>query len=254
MASLDADARAALESVELPADQYYTTKYGTPMAYARVVELMGLHGVTSLEGKRVLDYGYGTIGHLRMMASMGAETVGIDVDRFLPALYSEAGDLGDVENPSGAPGRTSIVTGRWPASKPVIEEVGGGFDVFTSKNTLKRGYVHPSRDADPSTLIDLGVGDAGFLAALHDCLEPGGLVVIYNICPPQNPADKPYIPWADGQSPFTRAQWDAAGFDVLAFSVVDDEPTRALATALGWGANMDVETSLHGWYTITRRR
>lgn len=252
-AALDDAARDALEPVELPPERYYTTKYGTPIAYVRVVELMGRHGVTSLEGKRVADFGYGTIGHLRMMASLGADVVGIDVDPFLPALYDEPGDLGVVANPDGADGRTAIVTGRWPASPEILDEVGAGFDVFTSKNTLKRGYIHPAREADPRMLIDLGVDDATFLASLHACLNPGGLAILYNICPPQNPDDEPYIPWADGESPFTREQWEAAGFEVLELSVVDHGPTRELATALGWGDSMDVESGLFAWYTVARK-
>jgi hypothetical protein len=250
-AAMDADERAALEPVEFDAKRYYTTKYGTPIAYGRTLELLAEHGLASLAHKRVLDFGYGTVGHLRLMALCGADTVGVDVDPFLTALYSEPGDTGPLEGG----GSVQLVDGYWPTDEPTRAEVGAGFDVFTSKNTLKRGYIHPAREVDARYLVHLGVDDATYLSHLHGSLEPGALVILYNLCPPQNPDDQPYIPWADGRSPFERDEWEAGGFEVLAFDVVDDEPARDMARALGWDEQgMDPDTSLFAWYTIARRR
>jgi hypothetical protein len=250
-AAMDDDERAALEPVELDAQRFYTTKYGTPLAYGRALELLAEHGLDSLARKRVLDFGYGTVGHLRLMALCGADAVGVDVDPFLAALYSEPGDTGAVDGG----GSVRLVNGYWPTDESTRAEVGTGFDVFTSKNTLKRGYIHPAREVDPRYLVHLGVDDATYLAQLHGSLAPGALVILYNLCPPQNPDDQPYIPWADGRSPFERAEWEAGGFELLAFDVVDDGPARDMARALGWDQQgMDPETQLFAWYTIARRR
>ncbi|MFM7921041.1 MAG: hypothetical protein ACKPJJ_12505, partial [Planctomycetaceae bacterium] len=84
----------------------------------------------------------------------------------------------------------------------------------------------------------------------------GGLFCIYNFCPPKSPDDKPYIPWADGESPFTQEQFAAAGFEVLEFDVVDDEPARELGHLLGWDSDggMNLKTDLFAWYTVVRRK
>jgi len=52
--------------------------------------------VTSVDGKRILDFGYGTVGHLRLLASLGADMVGVEVDPLLRALYSAPGDQGAI--------------------------------------------------------------------------------------------------------------------------------------------------------------
>src|SRR5690606_11718380 len=84
-AALPADEQAPLRSLPVDEERYYSTKYGSPLAYARALDVAAAAdpALTSLAGKRVLDYGYGTIGHLRLMASLGAHAVGVDVDSFL---------------------------------------------------------------------------------------------------------------------------------------------------------------------------
>ena len=67
-------------------------------------------------------------------------------------------------------------------------------------------------------------------------LKPGGLFVIYNFCPPKAAMDKPYIPWAEGECPFTREELVNAGFEVLEYDVVDDKEARDLGHRLGWDA------------------
>jgi len=237
---------------ELAAESYYDTKYGTPVAYSRAIDLLGLTGLETLHGARVLDYGYGTIGHLRLLALGGATVVGVDVDSFLAALYSEPSDQGPVQTEQGPVGHVSLVDGRWPASDEAVQAVGEGFDVFLSKNTLKRGYIHPSREVDPRYLIDMGVDDEAYLSHLARILKPGGLALLYNLCPPEAGPDEPYIPWADGRSPFTVEQWEAAGFELLAFDVVDTEPLRDMGERLGWGSAEEMK-NLFAWYTLARR-
>ena len=253
--SLDTAARAALKPVAIDSARYYTTRYGSPLAYVRAVDLMAQHGVASWRGLRLLDFGYGTVGHLRLMALCGAQAMGVDVDTYLQALYAESTDTGAV----AGGGRVTLVHGRYPADAATRAAVGGPFDVVVSKNTLKRGYVAPVRSADPRQLIDLGVPHAEFLRTIFNALRPGGLLLIYNLAPAQAPADKPYIPAADGHSPFTPAQFEAAGFQVLAHDGNDDARARAMGHALGWdrtasGAiNPAFDDNLFALYTIVQR-
>jgi SAM-dependent methyltransferase len=236
--------RAAFTERTLGEDFYYLTKYGTPLAYARVVDLLcRLEGDdATLAGKRLLDFGYGGIGHLRLLSSAGSTVVGVEVDPLLRAFY----------RPSDQTPTLRLVHGSWPGDAATREAAGEGFDVIVSKNTLKRGYVRPSQKVDPRMLVDLGVTPPEFLAAVARALKPGGLFAIYNICPAQKP-DR-YIPWAEGQSPFTLEEFAAAGFAVLAFDVDDTAAVREMAFALGWEEQgMDLENDLFAWYTIVRK-
>lgn len=251
--ALPSEAHQDLERVELPPSRFYDTKYGSPLAYARALDLLGATGLESLDGRRVLDIGYGGIGSPRLLALLGAEAVGLDVDSFLAALYADPADQGPVPTVDGPVGRVRLVHGAWPGDPAVADAVGTGFSVILSKNTLKRGYIHPTREAPAEQLIDLGVDDARYLAALHDALVPGGLVLLYNLCPPEAAEDEPFIPWADGRSPFRREQWVAAGFELLAFDVEDDAAARQLFVDLGYGEAEELETSLEAWYTLARR-
>ncbi|MCB9645114.1 MAG: hypothetical protein H6730_00735 [Deltaproteobacteria bacterium] len=116
---------------------------------------------------------------------------------------------------------------------------------------LKRGYIHPEQEVDPNKLVHLGVEDAAFLQAVQEALRPGGLFLIYNICPPPNAPGKPYVPWADGRSPFSKAALEAAGFEVLAFDVDDNGPMRRMGKLLDWP---DVDRDFFAEYTLARKR
>jgi hypothetical protein len=182
-----------------------------------------------------------------MMAQSGAEVIGVDVAPLLERIY-------DGRYPTQSGGSVALAHGKFPKDEKVAERVGRDFDLVISKNTLKRGYIHPAREARPGTTIDLGVEDATFLKTLYDRMKPGALFVIYNLCPAKSPLDKPYIPWADGESPFSKEQFEAAGFEVLAFDVEDNAAARALGKALGWDKQMKLESELFSWYTIVRRK
>jgi SAM-dependent methyltransferase len=252
-AALDEAGKAKVRVVPVASDLYYNTKYGTPMAYARALDLAAKNGLDHLEHAKVLDYGYGGIGQLRLFAAMGAEAVGIDVDPFLANLYSTPEDVGSFGSKDGS---VRVINGSFPSDAKVTAEAGKDIDLFVSKNTLKRGYVHPERPADKSLLVDLGVTDEQFLTSVHDAIKPGGLFVIYNLCPAPAPLDKPYIPWADGRSPFTPEQYEHAGFTVLALDVTDDIKAREMAHILGWDTGkqpMNLEKDLFGTYTILKR-
>jgi len=106
---------------------------------------------------------------------------------------------------------------------------------------------------DPRRLVHLGVDDETFVKAMFAVLEPGGLAMIYNLHPPQAPEDQPYIPWADGRSPFTRELYETVGFEVLTFDVDDSAAARAMGKAFGWDAQMDLEKDLFATYTLLRK-
>lgn len=253
---LDAEAQKAY--VERPSSEtlHYYTRYGSPLAYSRVLEVLAEHGQGDLTGRRLMDFGYGTVGHLRLLAECGVDAVGVDVDSFLTALYSDPADQGVVKAPDGKRGSVTLVEGRWPSEKGVIDAVGGGYDIITSKNTLKNGYLHPEREVDKRMLLDLGVSDEDFVKRLYESLKPGGLVVIYNICPAPAPKDKPFIPWADGRCPFSKELWEKSGFKVLAYDVDDSAATRKMGHLLGWdeGPNsMDLKDDLFAHYTIVQK-
>jgi SAM-dependent methyltransferase len=245
------------ERRELDETFFYSTRYGTPVAFVRPLELLGQAGVTSVDGLKLLDFGFGTIGQLRALASAGAQVTGVEVDPLLQALYSQPGDTGTITRCAaageGRDGRLTLVFGRWPAEPAAVEQAGGDYDLVISKNTLKRGYIHPERPVDPRRLVQLGVDDEAFVRAVFALLKPGGFALIYNLCPAPAPDDQPYIPWADGRCPFARELCEQAGFEVAAFDVDDTPAARAMGAALGWGTDMDLEADLFGTYTLLRR-
>lgn len=246
---------AALTEQQVDERLYYYTGFGSPLVYARLIDILAANGVDALAGKRVLDFGYGSVGQIRLMASLGADAHGAEVSPLLNALYSGPGDqgralgLGDIKG-----GTVSLHHGRWPGETG--DTVGKDFDVITSKNTLKRGYLHPERETNKAWLIDLGVSDDAFLAAVHSALKPGGLFLIYNISPAQNPPDKPFLPHADGRCAFTREQLEAAGFTIIAYDQNDIDRLHPIFAALGYDNGQSREEALKNLfahYTLCRR-
>jgi SAM-dependent methyltransferase len=253
--------RAALKDTTIRArvlDErfYYNTRYGSPLAYLRPLEILAAAGFTDVTAKRIADYGYGTIGHLKVLAGMGADLTGIDVDPLLRALYSTPADTGVVRGRRGRAGRVAIVTGSFPGDAATAAAVGDSFDLFISKNTLKNGYIHPAEPVNPRMLVHLGVNDSDFVSKLYRMLKPGGRVLIYNLSPAPNQPGTPYKPWADGRCPFPEEMWRKAGFNVIAFDQEDSPAAREMGHALGWdqGENaMNLESDLFAQYTLVQK-
>jgi hypothetical protein len=236
-------------------EYYYFTRYGTPVAFVRPMEILGRAGVKSTDGLKLVDFGFGSIGQLRSLASMGADVTGIEVDPILELIYAkEPGKVKRCSN--GGPGRDGSINlafGQFPKDPVVVKKVGTGYDVFVSKNTLKRGYIHPEQEVDPRMLVHLDVDDETYVRAVYDALKPGGLFLIYNLCPaPAKPGEK-YIPWADGRSPFTPATFAKVGFKLLALDVDDTEAARAMGKVFGWGTDEQLATTVFGMYTLAQR-
>jgi SAM-dependent methyltransferase len=254
--SLSEVERRALKPVPVDESFYYTTKYGSPLAYARPLDLLGQAGLKDVSGRKILDFGYGTVGHLRLLATLGADVTGVDVDPLLRALYAAPEDQGVVKNTRGRDGRIRLIDGRFPADDAIRTTVGGNYDLILSKNTLKRGYVHPERPVEPRRLLNLGVDDAQFVKVLYEALKPGGRVLIYNICPAPSLPDQPYKNWADGRCPFAIDAWEAAGFRVIAFDTDDTETIRKVAAALGWDQGespIDLKTDVFAQFSLMER-
>ena len=279
-AALAADATLVFDEMPIDDDRYYDTKYGSPIAYARAFDLFGKTGMRGFDSLRILDIGYGTIGHLRMLATMRADVTGLDVDSFLTALYSEPGDTGVITNPEGEQGRITLVNGRLSEADVMkqvfaaggvgvgagggagggVKPADGGFDLVISKNTLKRGYIHPPENVqvDKRMLVDLGLRDDAFLGALFELLKPGGHLMIYNICPKQNDYEhgEQYVPWADGRSPFSKEQFEKAGFRVVILDRDDSEACVNMAKILGWDQGegaMNLKDDLFAHFTLVEK-
>ncbi len=245
-------------SVKIDVDEefYYNTNYGSPLAYVRALSVLGEAGVTLPKGSRLFDFGYGGVGHLRMLASLGVHTVGVDVDPLLVALYGDSKDQGLFPSGDGDSGSVTLLSGSFPSDPPIRAAVVGPFDVIVSKNVLKKGYIHPDRPADEKKLIHLGVSDAEFLKAIAERLRPGGFFLIYNICPALSKPDQPFVPWSDGRSPFPPEAFEAAGLRVRIFDRDDTEAIRVIGKTLGWDQGedaMDLKNDLSVLYTLVEK-
>jgi hypothetical protein len=247
--ALAKSARSRYRAVEQNEARYYSTNYGSPLAYARALDIANLHGVSSLNGMRVLDYGYGAIGAARLMSASGGDVVGIDVDSMLPALYHVPSDVGAIVGAGGRRGNLTLLHGTFPNDAAIKSRVGAGYDLVVSKNTLKKGYVTPTSG---KPMIETKLPAVEYLRGFADAMKPGALWVIYNVSGAQ-PRDG-YVPTADGRSPFTTEEFQEAGFKVLAFNQNDDAAVRQMGQLLGWDKQMgDLSRNLFALYTVVRK-
>lgn len=237
------DPKDAAYSARVADDEYVYARIADPLGYARPLDVLAAAGFEP-KGKKVLDFGYGNISQLLMLSKLGVEVHGVEIDSLIP-LATRA-----------VVGQVKLHHGFFASDAKLVKELGGGYDLFLSKNTLKRGYVHPAEPKDAKGQIDLGLDDARLLALVFGMLKPGGYFYIYNLAPAQG---QPYLPMADGRCPWSREQLQAAGFEVLAFDVDDAAKARQMGRLLEWdqgdesGLTGDLEKSLFATYTLVRR-
>ncbi len=248
LAALPEAERAGLRPFEVGPARFYATFYGSPLVYARLLDLAaGVWGEgATLDGKRVLDLGYGQLGQLRLWAQMGAAVTGVEMDPILTAMYADE----PVASGAGAAGSLRLLECAWPNDAACRDEVGGGYDLLVSRNLLKRGYVKPERPAPgfPEP-VGWGMDDRAVLGHLFDAMKPGGLVVVYSLGPKREPGK----PQSDIANPWPREAWEAAGFEVLAYDTDESAWARSMGRALGWDKQMDLENDLFGVYSMFRR-
>ncbi len=116
-------------------DEYVYARITDPLGYARAFEVLAAAGFEP-KGKKVLDFGYGNIGQLLMLAKLGVEVHGIEVDALIPLVTKPV------------IGKVKLHHGYFASDAKLVKDAGTGFDLFISKNTMKRGYVHPAEPKD----------------------------------------------------------------------------------------------------------
>ena len=225
---------------------YYYGPLGSPLFYMRLLDIVSENLRTNLQGRRLLEWNYSSIGPLKLLALQGVQAVGVSASSRLRALYSYPGDQGEFRmSDRDVNGRLTLVAGAFPADPGARAAVGGDYDVIIARNLLTRGYVHPSSagdaappDADaprPAALLNLGMSDEEFLRSLLAVLKPGGRLLVYNLCKGPPPADQPYDPHSDCRNPFPQSLWQGLGFRVRDYDRSDTPAARALAKALSAG-------------------
>jgi hypothetical protein len=251
--ALSIDEKTNFSEQSFDESAYYGTFYGTPLSYALLINLVSKFGINSFKGKRVGDYGYGAVGAVRLTAAAGAQVVGVDVDSVLPALYDQTSDQGPIDDRalSGTTGTITLVNGNFPTDPKTVATM-SNIDLLFAKNTLKKGFITPR---EGKALIDPGVPLDQYLNSFHTALAPNGIMIIYNLSQRQELGK--YRGANDAGSPFTREQYAAAGFEVLAFEQDDNAQARAVAQGLGWGGPQgmgDLEGNLFAQFTALKKR
>ncbi len=141
-----------------------------------------------------------------------------------------------------------MLYGYFPQDAALVKKIGTGVDVFMSKNTLKRGYVHPDAETKAKPRIDLGMRDEDAVRMVFGLLKPGACSSSTTLARLQRRLGNRSYRGAMGAapSPATRTSTPA----VLAYDVDDSKMGRAVAKTLEWGS--DAET-IHATLTLVRR-
>ena len=243
-AALSPKEQAKLEKHNLNVEFYYSTKYGDMLSYTLVLNALDQYKSGNVrQDNKLVDFGFGYIGHLRGLAMMGINVVGIDVDPLLKTLYNRPGDTGTIAGPAGIEGQLRLAIGFYPKDPEVLENVGGNIDLFMAKNVLKAEYLKPLDGSEPS--ISLGVDDATFLKAVHGGLVPNGIMIVYNTCD---------APIANCAFPFNREAVENMGFRIAAWDEDDTENALRLWYVLGRDKDGVDISKLKASFTLLQRK
>jgi hypothetical protein len=71
--------KESLTPREYPPQFYYETGYGSPLVYVRMLDLAAPH-MRTVERPKLLDFGFGSIGQLQLLAHCGFDAHGVDVE------------------------------------------------------------------------------------------------------------------------------------------------------------------------------
>jgi len=248
--------KAALKPQNIDITKYYQTVYGSPLAYARPLDLLaGVAEWDSFNSKKILDFGYGQIGQLRLLAQTGADVTGIESSTMISSIYTLPDDTGEIAGASGNTGSIALHQGYWPAGQFAREKVGTGYDLIMARNVLRKGPMDLDVQVRPELRVRLRSSNEMFLARTNEALNMGGYALVYNIGG-AGPELWEQFPASDFSCPFTTEQWEAAGFELIANNMDDDEPMREVAKALflDRGPNgINLETQMYATYTIARK-
>jgi hypothetical protein len=238
-----------LRELNINPSNYYATFYGSPLVYARTLDLLHKHAPDfTINNANILDLGYGQLGQLRLWAQMGANVTGVEIDPVLTEIYNNCEAVGDLEKPNT--GSVTLIEGSFPNSESTRKQVGSGYDLFISRNLLKRGYVKPQK-LNPNFPPPVGweMTDAEMLGHLYDTLNPGAIVIIESLGPKPDPEK----PWSDISNPWSKQSWIDAGFKVIAHDQDESKYARSMGAALGWDEQMNLETDLFAVYSMYQK-
>ncbi|RNC82450.1 MAG: methyltransferase domain-containing protein [Phycisphaera sp.] len=214
--------------------RYYATNYGSPIAYApALIAAAEAGGFDSFRFKRVLDFGYGQIGQLEMLARCGATVCGVEADPVIDTLYRSTRLSDVVVAEDGTRGSLTLALGEWFSDWRLRQKLGGRFDVIIARNVLKRGYVQPEEPMPGFDPIDIGGEPEDAARAIYNALEEGGVAVVYNLGGGAwRGEDGSYNAPADVRDPLGREAWEAAGFEIVHYQANGSQLMRKVASLI----------------------
>ena len=232
--------------------------FSPEFTFFKALDLVGHAGLESLDGKKVVHFGFSTIGHFRLMAACGAHTHGVVEELDLKRLYGQPGDQGKVAvaepaNSKNSFGSVRLSFGKFPADEKIAQELGDGIDLFIAKNNLKKGLLHPAQKVEPDQMISLGVSDQAFIESVFDRLNSGGYFMIFNMHFRRTEPGDEYNPRSDARCPFSKSDLQDAGFKILEFDKDDTKFVHEIAKALGWDEHLDLEEQCRATWTLMKK-
>lgn len=200
-----------------------TTRAGWYVDCALLLERLG---VQTWADQRVLDIGAADGAFLEAIASAGAEASGLEKASIQVSAAETRGVFRMFR------GDTAQIDGET-------------FDLIVSRNTLKKGFIRPDTG---SPMIRLGATIEQTLSSISNAMQEDALFCIFNVSPTdQASASQPH---ADGRCPFTVAELEHHGFEVLLFDENLTALTKACARAVGVDA---LSTGVTTLCTVVRK-